>query len=193
MRWCGVLKNWIAFAFFGVMTALPSQATTVRYDLSLVVGNTWQYDFSVANDSLATAIDEFTIYFDRALFSNLQLVSAPADWDPLAIQPDLGLPQDGYFDWLAMSSGIAPGRSAGSFQVRVDFGGNSTPGASLFEVVDPTTFDTLDRGFTTPTVTAVPEPSSMVLLTSGLLLAMLRGRSRSVRKGKGKGKVKAPV
>ncbi len=182
MRWSGALRTWIVFAVFGVATALPSHATTVRYDLNLVSGNTWQYDFSVANDSLATPIGEFTIYFDRALFSNLQLVSAPADWDPLAIPPDPGLPQDGYFDWLALSAGIDPGQSLGSFRVLVDFAGNSTPGGSLFEVIDPETFATLDRGFTTPVVAAVPEPSTIALLTSGLLFAMLRGRSRSARR-----------
>lgn len=184
MRWSGALRNWGMAALFGMVSAMPTHATTVRYDLSLVAGTTWQYDFSVTNDSLAASIDEFTIFFDRATFSNLQLVSAPVGWDPLAVQPDAGLPQDGYFDWLALSSGIAPGQSLGLFRVRVNFGGASMPGNSLFQVVDSRTFATLDQGFTTPTVTAVPEPSSMALLMSGLLLTMWGRKSRLAQKNK---------
>ena len=180
MRWSGGLKNWGLVAWLAVVGALPAQATVVRYDLGNVAGNTWQYDFSITNDSLATSIGEFTIFFDQALFSHLQLVSAPVGWDPLAIQPDMGLPQDGFFDWLALGPGIAQGQSLGSFRVRVDFSGTSAPGRSLFQVVDPKTFVTLDQGFTTPVVTAVPEPGSMALLSTGLLL--LLGKSRLSRK-----------
>lgn len=184
MRWSGALPNWIVVAFFGLVAAMPTHATTVRYDLSLVSGTTWQYDFSVTNDSLATPIDEFTIFFDQALFSNLQVVSNPLGWDPLTIQPDAGLPQDGYFDWLALGAGIGEGQSLGLFSVRLDFDSNGAPGGSLFEVIDPNTFDTLDRGVTAPAIAAVPEPSTIALLTSGLLFAMLRGRSRSARKSR---------
>lgn len=184
MRWSGALPNWIVVAFFGLVAAMPTHATTVRYDLSLVSGTTWQYDFSVTNDTLAIPIDEFTIFFDHALFNNLKLVSNPMGWDPLVIQPDAGLPQDGYFDWLAVGAGIGQGQSLGLFSVRLDFGGIAAPGGSLFQVVDPNSFDTLDQGFTTPSIAAVPEPSTIALLTSGLLLAMVRGRSRSARKSK---------
>ncbi len=184
MRRSGAFKRWIMAGLLGLAAAMPTHATTVRYDLSPVSGNTWEYVFSVTNDSLATSIDEFTVFFDHSLFSNLQLVAAPAGWDPLAVQPDPGLPQDGFFDWLALGAGIGSGQSLGSFQVRVDFSGNATPGGSLFEVIDPKTFETLDRGFTTATVAAIPEPSTIALMTSGVLLTFLRGRSRSARKRK---------
>ena len=67
MRWSGALRNWGMVALLGMVSAMPSHATTVRYDLSQVAGTTWQYDFSVTNDSLATSIDEFTIFFDQTL------------------------------------------------------------------------------------------------------------------------------
>jgi PEP-CTERM motif len=184
MRTSGAIMRWFMAGLLGLAAAMPTHATTVRYDLSLVSGTTWQYNFSVTNDSLATSIDEFTIFFDQTLFSNLLLVSAPVGWDPLAIQPDPGLPQDGYFDWLALSTGIGQGQSLGSFRVRVNYGGNGAPGSSLFNVIDPKTFQTLDEGFTTATVTAIPEPSTIALMTSGLLFTLLRGRSRAARKRK---------
>jgi hypothetical protein len=161
-----------------VCTYSNSFATTVSYELQHLTGDTWQYTYTLANDTLAADIEEFTIYFDPGLFENLAATDTPADWDPLVVQPDPGLPvpDDGFYDALALSVGIAPGGSLSGFEVQFDYLGTNSPGAQFFEVIDPDTFATLDSGFTQ----VVPLPAAIWLFMSGLigLVGLSRKRHR---------------
>lgn len=153
----------------GLAMTLPVWATTVTYDLANISGNTWEYTYSVSNDTLAQDIEEFTIFFDLALYENLVATATPAGWDPLVIQPDPGLPDDGFYDALALTvaAGIAPGGALSGFGVQFDFLGVGTPGAQPFDIVDPLTFNTLDSG--TTQLASVPVPAALWLFGSGLL------------------------
>lgn len=151
----------------------PTHATTVSYAVNNLAANTWQYDFTVDNNSLGIPITEFTVFFDAASFSNLQVVQLPLSWDPLIAQPDNALPHDGYFDALALAAGIAPGAALGGFRVLADFAGIGTPGALRFTIVDPGNFAVpLESG-----VTIVPVPGALALLASGLVGIGWRRRS----------------
>ena len=112
----------------------PVSATSIIYDVSYIFGNTWEYTYTVNNDTLGFNIDEFTVYFDFSLYQNLSTISVPASWDPLVVEPDNFLNNDGYYDALALSGGITPGSSAGSFSVRFNYLGNDTPGPQDFEI-----------------------------------------------------------
>lgn len=144
-----------------------SYATTIKYDVSLVSGNTWEYTYTVGNDTLGVDIEEFTVFFDVDLYENLVATTTPANWDPIAIQPDpsLPVPDDGFYDALALVVGIVPGASLGGFGVQFDYLGVGTPGNQLFEVIDPDTFATLDSGSTQ----LIPLPASIWLFGSGML------------------------
>ncbi len=144
-----------------------SYATTLTYDVTNISGNTWEYTYTVSNDMLGVDIKEFTVFFDANLYENLVATSTPTDWDPLVIQPDTVLPDDGFYDALALVAGIAPGNSSGGFGVRFDYLGAGTPGAQVFDVVDPFTFEVLDSGLTQASV--VPAPAAIWLFGSGLL------------------------
>lgn len=76
-----------AVAAAAVLASGGAAAVEVQHTLGLVSGNTWQASF--------------TLYFDQALASQLQVVVAPAGWDMLVIQPDAGLAADGMVDGLA--------------------------------------------------------------------------------------------
>jgi hypothetical protein len=174
------------------LAAGTSWATSITYDVSNVTGNTWQYDFTVNNNSLGVPIGEFTLYFDYNLFSNLSAVSQPAEYtipglsgSPLVVQPQPGSPlfpiaQDGFVDYLASDAGLAPGGTLDSFIVDANFSGSGTPGGPSFQVVDAN-FNTLDSGLTTPAgAPSVDEPGTLGLLGVGLL-AVLTGYRRARR------------
>lgn len=171
-----VLK-WALVGVLAASAAMSARATTVTYDLNFVSGTTWQYDFSVSNNTLSGDIEELTIYFDLSAFTNLLAVAAPADWDPIVVQPDTNLPQDGFFDWAALAGGVVPGQSLGLFQVTVDFSGGGAPAGPRFEVVDPDNFSALlDFGVAVSSANPVPEPGTWALLAAAGLAFSLRGR-----------------
>lgn len=164
-----------------LLSLSSSYATTIIYGVTNITGNTWEYTYNVANDTLGIDIEEFTIFFDAALYENLSVTSAPTDWDPLAIQPDPALPDDGFYDALALVVGIAPGDSLGGFGVQFDFLGTGAPGSQFFEVIDPFTFATLDSGFTQ----AIPLPAAIWLFGSGMLGIFSLGTARYRKSVKG--------
>lgn len=170
-------RHWGAALLLWLASMTSAMATTVGFTATNLTGNTWEVAYTITNDTLAQDIDEFTIFFDANLFQNLTVGNTPADWDPLVIQPDPGLPDDGFYDALALVAGIAPGATLSGFSVVFDFLGSGTPGAQPFDIVDPVTFDALDSGTTQRAV--VPVPAALWLFGSGLLgLAGANGRSR---------------
>jgi hypothetical protein len=141
-------------------------ATTIFFGVENLGGNTWEYAYTIENDTLGFNIEEFTIYFEHGLYDNLLVTTPMADWDELAVNPDviLGSPEDGFFDALALGSGIAPGQTLSGFSVSFDWLGAGSPGTQTFEVVDPDTFVSVDSGDTAP----IPEPATSLLLGAGL-------------------------
>lgn len=145
----------------------PAGATTIHYDVTNVSANTWEYSYTVNNDTLGFDIEEFTVYFESGLYQNLAItdVNAVPGWDPLTVEPDNFLNNDGFYDALAMGGGLAPGNGIGGFTVRFEFLGTGMPGSQLFEVVDPLDFTVLDSGQTS----LVPLPAAIWLLGSGII------------------------
>jgi hypothetical protein len=138
----------------------------VSYDLTDFGNDRYRYDYEVTNVSLPDAIEEFTVWFDYSLFANLALATPdpPAgDWDELVVQPAPGLPDDGYYDALGVSGGIAMGSGVAGFAVEFDWLGEGLPGSQPFDIVDPETFDIVFSDFT------VPEPGTWGLLLVGML------------------------
>lgn len=156
-----------------------ASAALIQYTSTHIAGTQWSYAYVVSNGAAAPDIEELTIYFDPLLFSNLALGGAPAGWDPVLVAPDPAIPDDGFFDVLALGPGLGAGASLAGFSVLFDFAGAGNPGAQRFEVVDPGTFAVLESGMTAALLPpgSVPEPSSLALAGLGLLALLLRRRA----------------
>lgn len=163
-----------ACAFLAIFRS--ATAATIFYEAQSLGGDSWQYTYSVTNDSLGVPLEEFTIYFDRTVYSNLAVTAIPSGWNGIVIQPDLELPADGFFDALADGSGIAPGATVSEFSVSFDFIRPGEPAEQSFDVVDPDTFEVLESGNTT----TVPAPPAGVALITAALAVVGRLRRRGV-------------
>ena len=165
-----------AVVFTGVILFLSSasQAATIAYETAQVTGSTWQFSYTITNDSLGAPLREFTVFFDRNLYSGLSVAGSPGGWDSIVVQRDLGLPADGYFDSLISAPGLAVAATQGGFTAQFTWLGSGTPGAQSFTIVDPVTFQTLESG----TTTTVPLPGTVGLLGWALGLVGYRVRRR---------------
>ena len=146
--------------FFGAGMA---DADTIRYEATNLGGNEWRYDYTLRNTGV-DAIAQFTIYFDPDLYSDLDETTAlgPSGWDVLVIQPDRGLPDDGFFDALNETSPVLTGETLTGFSVSFFWLGTGAPGSQPFDILDPVTFAPLVSG--TTTIVPLPAPISLCLL-----------------------------
>ncbi|HXG48643.1 MAG TPA: PEP-CTERM sorting domain-containing protein [Methylomirabilota bacterium] len=165
----------VVCAWLAMVAAAHAQGTIFFQTLDLADStpgqDLWQYTFRVADRGF-TSGQGFSVFFDEQLYRALQnpgpLVNP--EWSVLVVQPDLVLPDAGFFDAQAMQN--APSLSA-EFSVQFVWLGEGAPGAQPFTIYD-TDYSTLVSGFT-----VVPEPTSLGLLVAGLLAwAGWRGMSR---------------
>lgn len=139
-------------------------------------GNQWSVAFTVTNTGEPAPVSEFTVYFAEGLFANLSVTGSPATWDSIVIQPDGGLPADGFFDALVLDQADAldNGESQSGFSMTFDFLGTGAPGALPFDFLDAN-FTVIASGRTTLPDGGgggtVPEPATWVLvILAGVLL-----------------------
>jgi hypothetical protein len=166
-----------------VLLTGTAHASLIEFSVANLGANAWRYAYEITNDSLPGGINEFTIHFDRALYSGLSVSGTPAGWDSLVVQPDPAIPANGFFDSLALAQPLALGSSLSGFAVDFIFLGAGTPGVQPFDIVDPATFAVLASGTTQPAQIGPPppngtaaEPASAVLLFTALLLGGLMRR-----------------
>ncbi len=149
--------------FLLTATGLASLETAIIYGTDDLGGGRWQYNYEVTNSSLSAPIEEFTVWFDYDLYTNLavETPTTPAGWDQLVLQGEPVLLDDGAYDAMATGAGISLGQTLGDFAVSFDFSGIGEPGSQPYDIIDPQTFQTIDSGITTP------EPATLLLLALG--------------------------
>lgn len=117
----------------------------------------------------------YTLYFDSALFADLQTLSFDTDRFFTETQPVPEFSLDGLIDMLALADLPA----GAGFSVQFTWLGSGATGAQAYSMYDES-FNVIGNGQTrlaTPTPEPVPEPASAALLVAGLA-AMARQRHR---------------
>jgi hypothetical protein len=160
-----------------------AQALLITSNLSYISGNTWQYNYTVTNDSSSFNIEWFAIYFDDLNYDNLVLVDGPsAEWDIIVEQPGAVFPgEDGYIDLFALAPSLALGFGESIFNLIVSFNyeGSGTPlGEQFVDVYDTNIADPfsnpLESG-TTPAITGqLPVTHASGLFILGIIAVMSR-------------------
>ena len=153
---------------------MGEEITEIRYELADLGSDRWQYTYGVINHTLAAGIEEFTIWFDYGMYDDLVVTTSDplsGDWDEIVWQVEPVLKDAGGYDALENASNLAIGigETVSGFAVRFDWLGEEAPGSQFYEIIDPTTFDTIDSGWTTP------EPASLCLLGLGAIVLRKRG------------------
>ena len=139
----------IVWLLVGVCTFMPGaqtsvHATTITYtatDLNDILGpggDFWEYRYTVSGQSFAPDMG-FSIVFTLGRYSDLEAPPVNGDWDVVAFQPDPSLPDDGFYDALALVNNAT---LTDPFVARFVWLGGSlmVPGAQAFLVY------TLDSG-----------------------------------------------
>ncbi len=161
-----------------------ASASVITYEATNLGGSGWRYDYTLLNDTSVVPVEQVTIYFDLGVYENLRSATAPTGWDPLTIEPDPALPDDGFYDAIVFNvlDALPFGASLSGFSIDFDFLGAGTPGSQRFQFLLSSSLEVLGDGLTQQAVaTAVPEPDSLLLLTAGLfaLLALRRRDQRA--------------
>ena len=150
--------------------------TEIQAELENVSGNRWMYTYHIANNGLHAGVAEVTFWFDWENYGGLALKTSGGqlqNWDELVWQPDVVIGDNGGYDVLQTSSPIFLAEAVGGFKVSFDWYGDGVPGEQYYEVLDPVSMDVLDSGYT-----AIPEPTSLVLLSLGGVLLGRKGVCR---------------
>ncbi len=161
----GIFTLLLTFPFI----ATSATAATISFATTVLdtENDLWQIDYKI-DDFDATMSSGYEIIFDYGLYENITLTGSSAEWDALILQPDLieGVGDDGILDALAPSG---TGLMSANFSLTVNWLGDGTPASQEFNLYhidgdDYDSYEIVSSGTTSP----VPEPSTLMLMFSGL-------------------------
>jgi hypothetical protein len=178
----------LAIATVFVLAPRTTDAAPIEYVVTDLGSDVWQYDYYL-DPSLTFAGNEdgFAVFFAFDDTSNLQVLpGVTSEWDPLVEEPIVAALSDGYYDALALVDNPS---FIGPFSVSFLWSGAGTPGSQAYELYKldasgaPVAFAS---GFTAlreddENPAPVPEPSSLLLLGTGVAAALRKLRRTHAR------------
>ena len=158
-------------ALFVLLTSAPASAhVQIIYEAedlpnSRGGGDVWKYTYTVSGWPFAEQ-EGFRIYFPSDLYTNLEVLDFPPQWDAVANLPDDILPDQAFLA-QTLENTSAPA----VFVVKFEWlNGFDFPGSQHYELFGPD-FKTLSPPGTLDTLSQpIPEPQTTVLMLAGLLL-----------------------
>jgi len=172
----------VRLAVLAVGCAVSSRAVTIEYVATDVTDVTrgedlWRYDYIVAGHPFV-ASEFFDIYFDPLLYGTVQALPGPnSDWNARILQqptPGNFPPFDvGMFDAVALAGNAS---LADAFSVNFVYLGSGVPGSQRFDLFGANS-NVLESGFTTPPVSSIPEPCTILLAALGLAVCGRKSHS----------------
>jgi len=172
------MRNVPSVILLTVFAAVGLSAATIDFQITPLGGNAFQYNYNLHGITFQ-ANEELDIRFDPTLYGILSNGVAPSGFAVNLLQPNN--PPGVFGDYSALAQVNNPS-TAGPFSVQVTFIGQGQPGGQPFFLnqfnSDGVFISSVDAGLTT---NALPEPMSLTLSASGLLLGALWAvRRRSV-------------
>lgn len=151
------------------------QAGYVAVTPTYLGGSRWQHSYTITN-TLEFPVKHITVWFDYGNYNNFAITSNSGagvnGWTETIFPADDVIAEGAAYDFYTETNPILQGGSLGGFSIEFDYTGQAQPDTSqLVEVVDPTTFETLDTTFA-----VVPEPATLTLTLFGILA--LRRRTK---------------
>jgi hypothetical protein len=162
---------------------MAANAAILQYNATALGGGLWRYEYTLEGAAPAGGFDGLTIYFEASSYAQLANPVTPLDWDPLVVQPDTGIPADGFLDLLNLDGLLTGNVGPVEFSVDVEYLGVGVPGSQRFELYQSTPFDVVALG-QAGAANDVPEPATgalVVLALGGVMLTRARFADRANR------------
>lgn len=174
----------ILIPFIVLWSLIPTAgAVQILYNLSDLEGGYFAYSYTITNDTIASGLYCFDIYFpslysaDAFNYSDIAEIANPdpTNWSTTIFppsSPNLGAIYDAY----TSTTPISLNNSLSGFEVSFNYSWSDilVLGPQYFEIYD-TEFNLLETGFTSAAPAPVPEPGTMILFASGILsLGLIR-------------------
>lgn len=150
--------------------ANPARAALITTEFSELVGSQGTVDINLSL-SAGENFSGFSLYFSENLFTDLDIIFSPVEWDSIVLQPDVLLGA-GLFDSYN-PAGLSSGFARVSFTYLSDL-----PFQTLAYDFFDADYAIVESGLSINVTTPVPESSSIILLMLGLIVLGLRKHLR---------------